>query len=129
MNLGSILGSLSPGFGMLSGQGLGKFLPFLSPAFGLSKLLGGHGGGGGGQEQPDPSGGMAGPGGLAGPMGAPGLDISQFAQQMGGRQPQPMGNPFPSGSMGAGSMGAQKLMQMLMQQGGGNFLGRLGGGY
>jgi hypothetical protein len=51
-NVGSILGSVSPAFGAITGQGaLGKLLPFLSPALGIAtgegigKLFGGQGGG------------------------------------------------------------------------------------
>lgn len=76
MNIGSILGSISPAAGIASGQGMfGKAAPFLSPLMALMHG-GGHGDGGGGQPPavPDPSASVpqpAGPAPAQPPMGKP----------------------------------------------------------
>lgn len=41
MDFGSILGSISPAFGMASGQGLGSYLKYLSPLYDMGLLGGG----------------------------------------------------------------------------------------
>lgn len=43
MGLGDILGSISPGFGLISGKGLGSYLKYLSPAYDIFALAGHHG--------------------------------------------------------------------------------------
>lgn len=55
MNFGSILGSISPAFGIASGQGAGAMLGNLSPALMLAKGLAGHGHGQGAGAVPDPA--------------------------------------------------------------------------
>lgn len=43
MGLGDILGSISPAYGLISGQGLGSYLKYLSPAYDIFALAnGGH---------------------------------------------------------------------------------------
>lgn len=46
MSFGGVLGTISPAFGIASGQGLGQYLPMASPLGAIAGLGGGHGQGG-----------------------------------------------------------------------------------
>jgi hypothetical protein len=42
LGFGDILGSISPAYGMISGNGLGGLMRYLNPPFAISQMIGGH---------------------------------------------------------------------------------------
>lgn len=111
MGLGEILGSISPAFGLISGQGLGSFLKYLSPAFDIYSLAsGGHG-------QPSPVDIASTPSSVAGQQplsqisGVPSLgSLSASLPGMSGQSQNPLA------SIGASMMNAPKDSQPVQLQ-------------
>lgn len=127
MNIGKILGSISPAFGLISGQGLGQYLKYLSPGLMLGEVLGGHHHDGQ-QSATDPAATPAQPD-LASLVGGqqqsdPMADASSRIAAM---SPQGMQSGMQQGM----PQNIQSYLAYLMSRGGGggNFLGRMGGGY
>lgn len=97
MKLGQILGSISPVFGMASGQGMFGKLPPMSPMMGLLSMLGGHGFLGQGGEGENDVTGLQGAGAdflqRGGMGGQPGQQSMNFLGSLSNPQNMRMGGP------------------------------------
>lgn len=92
MNLGALLGSISPGFGAITGQGLGGMARNLSPMY----LMARHGGAERLAMAPvTGAAGVMGGGGLGAAMQGLGAGLQQMGQEQGGDAPELPGmEPF-----------------------------------